>query len=63
MISLYFVSNCGIVMVTVDRSLPTRRIRRELILSGADPYLVAAAALDACDRLQAELKEYRKLYS
>jgi len=50
-------------MVTVDRSLPTRRIRRELIMSGADPYLVAAAALDACDRLQAELKEYRKLYS
>ena len=51
------------VMGNVDASIETRRIRRELVADGADPYWVAAEALQTIDRLRDLLAEYRAEYN
>ena len=39
-------------MGNVDTTIKARRLRRELINDGADPFLIAAEALEAVDRLR-----------
>ena len=50
-------------MGDVDTTIETRRIRRELISDGADPFWVAAEALQTIDRLKRLLAEYRGKYN
>lgn len=47
-------------MGNVDTTIETRRIRRELIDDGADPFWIAAEALQTIDRLQRVLAEYKQ---
>ena len=47
-------------MGDVDTTIQIRRIRRELIDDGADPFWVAAEALQTVDRLQRLLAEYKR---
>ena len=49
-------------MGSVDNTIETRRIRRELIDDGADPFWVAAEALQTIDRLKRLLAEYKRQY-
>jgi len=49
-------------MGDVDATIETRRIRRELIDDGADPFWVAAEALQTIDRLKRLLAEYKAKY-
>ena len=51
------------VMGNVDASIDTRRIRRELVADGADPYWVAAEALQTIERLRNLLAQYRAEYN
>ena len=46
-------------MAEVDCTIQTRRIKRELIQDGADPYLVAAEALQTIERLKYLLSRYK----
>lgn len=50
------------VMGNVDATIQTRRLRRELVRDGADPYWVAAEALQTVERLKRLLAEYQKTY-
>ena len=47
-------------MGNVDTTIETRRLRRELINDGADPFLIAAEALQTVGRLQRLLAEYKQ---
>ena len=47
-------------MGNVDTTIETRRLRREIINDGADPFLIAAEALQTVDRLQRLLAEYKQ---
>ena len=47
-------------MGDVDTTIETRRLRRELIDDGADPFWVAAEALQTVNRLQRLLAEYKQ---
>ncbi|MGB0874935.1 MAG: hypothetical protein ACPGSE_06915, partial [Synechococcus sp.] len=49
-------------MPNVDATIETRRLRRELVADGADPYWVAAEALQTIDRLRNLLAEYQAQY-
>lgn len=50
-------------MPNVDATIETRRLRRELVADGADPYWVAAEALQTIDRLRNLLAEYQAQYN
>lgn len=47
-------------MGNVDTTIELRRLRRELITDGADPFLIAAEALQTVNRLQRLLAEYKQ---
>ena len=47
-------------MAEVDATIELRRIRRELARDGADPYWVAAEALQQVERLKRLLEEYKR---
>jgi len=49
-------------MAEVDCTIQTRRLKRELIQDGADPYLVAAEALQTIERLKYLLSQYQRQY-
>ncbi len=49
-------------MGTVDATIETRRIRKELVQDGADPFWVAAEALQTIERLKRQLAELRRGY-
>ena len=49
-------------MPEVDCTIDTRRIKRELIEDGADPYWVAAEALQTIERLKYLLSQYQRQY-
>ena len=50
-------------MGDVDTTIETRRLRRELIEDGADPFWVAAEALQTVERLKRLLAVYKRKYS
>jgi|MDSW01.3.fsa_nt_gb hypothetical protein len=49
-------------MGDVDTTIETRRIKRELMDDGADPFWVAAEALQTVERLKRLLAEYKREY-
>ena len=49
-------------MAEVDCTIETRRIKRELIEDGADPYWVAAEALQTIERLKFLIAQYQREY-
>lgn len=49
-------------MGTVDATIETRRIRKELVEDGADPFWIAAEALQTIDRLKRQLAELQRGY-
>ena len=49
-------------MAEVDCTIQTRRLKRELIQDGADPYLIAAEALQTIERLKYLLSRYQSSY-
>ena len=49
-------------MPEVDCTIDTRRIKRELIQDGADPYLVAAEAIQTIERLKFLIAQYQRQY-
>ena len=67
--NLQLVSVCYLLGVETRRHMPevdctidTRRLKRELIQDGADPYLVAAEALQTIERLKYLLSKYQRQY-
>jgi len=49
-------------MAEVDCTIETRRLKRELVESGADPFWVAAEALQTVERLKYLLSRYQSSY-
>ena len=47
-------------MGDVNTTIEIRRLRRELIDDGADPFWIAAEALQTVNRLQRLLAEYKQ---
>ena len=49
-------------MADVDCTIETRRLKRELVESGADPFWVAAEALQTIERLKLLIAQYQRQY-
>ena len=49
-------------MAEVDCTIETRRLKRELVESGADPFWVAAEALQTIERLKFLIAQYQREY-
>ena len=49
-------------MAEVDCTIETRRLKRELVESGADPFWVAAEALQTIERLKMLIAQYQREY-
>ena len=49
-------------MAEVDCTIETRRLKRELVESGADPFWVAAEALQTIERLKLLIAQYQRSY-
>lgn len=50
-------------MGDVDATIEIRRLRRELLKDGADPFWVAADAIQTAERLRRLLVKYEREYS
>ena len=50
------------VSVMTPTPIETRRIRKELLEDGADPFWIAAEALQTIDRLKRQLAELQRGY-
>ena len=49
-------------MPEVGCTIETRRLKRELVESGADPFWVAAEALQTIERLKFLIAQYQRKY-
>ena len=49
-------------MAEVDCTIETRRLKRELVESGADPFWVAAEALQTIERLKLLIAQSQREY-